>query len=180
MDLHKVDVEKRIAHAINADLKDFLGVVRDDAEALRQRHAFLAPANGSGQPPITPWVDQPFCLVDRNHTNNLIGRLDNGLVEPQLTAVGKTGATKKKLVDSGDTPARARPRNQVAGAASSSSAFIQSMSEWNALAAGEVRRARRYRASTTTKTTPERAAYTPGSAVMADLGADGSTYTSGD
>ena len=46
LDPHKVDVERRIADAINADLKDFLGVLRDDAEVLRQSHAFLAPANG--------------------------------------------------------------------------------------------------------------------------------------
>ena len=68
LDPHKVDVEKRIADAINADLKDFLGVLRDVAEALRQRHAFLAPASGSGQPPKTPRFDQLSCLVDRNHT----------------------------------------------------------------------------------------------------------------
>ena len=173
-------MEKRIADAINADLKDFLGVLRDVAEALRQRHAFLAPASGSGQPPKTPRFDQLSCLVEQNHPHNLMGLSDNCLVAPQQKSVGKTGVTKRKPVDSSDTVARARPRNQAAGAASSSSAFIQSMSEWNALAAGEVRRARRYRASTTTKTTPERAAYTPGSAVMADLGADGSTYTSGD
>ena len=83
LDPHNVYVEKSIVDAINADLKDFLGVLGDDAEALRQRHAFLGPASGSGQPPKTPRFDQLSCLVDRNHTHNLIGRLDNGLVAPQ-------------------------------------------------------------------------------------------------
>ena len=69
LDPPKVDVEKRISDAINADLKDFLGVLRDDAEVLRQRHAFLAPASGSGQPPKTPRFDQLSCLVDRNRTH---------------------------------------------------------------------------------------------------------------
>ena len=46
-------MEKRISDAINADLKGFLGVLRDDAEALWKTHSFLAQANGSGQPPKT-------------------------------------------------------------------------------------------------------------------------------
>ena len=108
LDPHKVDVEKRISHAITADLKDFLGILRDDAEALRQKHAFLAPASGSGQPPKTPRFDQ---LAWWNGTTHTIGRLDNGLVAPQHKAVGKTGATKRETVDAGDTAARARPRN---------------------------------------------------------------------
>ena len=53
LDVRKADVEKRISDAINANRKDFLGVLRDDAEALRHTHAFLAPASGSGQPPKT-------------------------------------------------------------------------------------------------------------------------------
>ena len=82
LDPHKADVEKRISNAINAAVKDFLGVLRDDAEALRQRHALLAPASGSGQPPKTSWFDKLTCLVDRHHTHNLIERLDNRLVAP--------------------------------------------------------------------------------------------------
>ena len=69
LDPHKVDVEKRISYAINAHLKDFLGVLRDDAEALRQKQAFWTPASGSGQPPKTPRFDQLSCLVDRNRTH---------------------------------------------------------------------------------------------------------------
>ena len=127
LDPHNVYVEKSIVDAINADLKDFLGVLGDDAEALRQRHAFLAPASGSGQPAKTPRFDQLYCLVDRNHTHSLIRWLDNGLVTPKQKAVGQTGATRRKPVDYGDTAARARPRNHVAGAASSPFAFFPCM-----------------------------------------------------
>ena len=130
LDPHKADVEKCVSDTINADLKDVLGALRDDAEALRQRHAFLAPARGSGQPQKTPRFEQLSCLVDRNHAHNLIGRLYNGLVAPQPKIVGRTGESKRESVDSDDTAAPARPRNQAASAPSASSAFIQSMTEW--------------------------------------------------
>ena len=68
LDPHKEDVARRISDAINADMKDFLGVLRDDAEALRQRHALLAPASGSGQPPKPPRFEQLSCLIDGNPT----------------------------------------------------------------------------------------------------------------
>ena len=127
---YKEDVEKRITGAINAGIKDFFGELKDEADKLRQEHAFVAPVSGSGQPPKSPRFEQLSCLVDRSHTHNLIGRLDNGLVAPLQKAAGKTGAGKRKSVDTGDLTARARPRNQPVGAASSSAAFIQSMSDW--------------------------------------------------
>eukprot|EP00904_Undaria_pinnatifida_P001048 jgi/Undpi1/10944/HiC_scaffold_3.g01470.m1 len=67
LDPHTADVEELISEAIYTNLKDFLGVLRDVAEMLQQRHAFLAPANGSGQPPKTPRFEQLSCLVGRNH-----------------------------------------------------------------------------------------------------------------
>ena len=58
LDPHNEDVDKRISDAINANLTDFLGALRDYAEALRQRHAFLTPASGSCQPTKTPRFEQ--------------------------------------------------------------------------------------------------------------------------
>ena len=59
LDPPKVDVEKRISDAINADLKDFLGVLRDDAEVLRQAR-LLGAGQRIGSTPENPAVRSAF------------------------------------------------------------------------------------------------------------------------
>ena len=97
--LHTVkrDSGERITDAINADIKDFLGELRDAAETLRRGPAFVAPVNESGRAAKPPRFEKLSCLVDRSHTRSLIGQLDNGLIAPQQKTMGKTGAAKRNL-----------------------------------------------------------------------------------
>lgn len=89
----------------------------------------MAPVSGSGQPAKSPRFDPLSCLVDRNHTHNLIGRLDNGHVAPQQKAVGNTGTAKRKPADTSNHASRARRRSPAVGATPTSSLFVQPMTE---------------------------------------------------
>ena len=100
--------------------------------------------------------------------------------------MGKTGTSKRKPVDSGDTAAQARLPNQAAGSASSPSAFTHSMLESNTPAGmcagsrGE-QKCKRISCKYDHKTRHPIVPFSPpGAPSCTDFGADGNAYASDD
>ena len=116
----------------------------------------MAPASGSGQPPKTPRFEQLSCVVDRNHTHNLIGRLATGWLHRSKRLWIKQGRARgdrkmpatRRHEHGRETKRQARHPHRLP-----SSSLCQSRKRppGCAPAAGEDRSAKGFLASTTTE-----------------------------